>query len=121
MWTYSKSRCAFVHTHSNTIGIIQDAICLEESDTGHAVWHLYAAQRHRTLKVKQTTISDAYNVVLQYEFLSDAKIRVAERLHGKPAIVNMGPVFGFEQRNTKYERSSFPFQKKSQMCNANIC
>jgi hypothetical protein len=42
------------------------------------------------LAVFGATISDAYNVVNRFEFLSDGKMKVAERLHGKPAIMGHG-------------------------------
>jgi len=54
------------------------------------MWHMYAAQRLRSLAVFGATISDAYNVVNRFEFLSDGKMKVAERLHGKPAIMGHG-------------------------------
>ncbi len=40
-------------------------------------------------------VSDAYNVVTTFEMFSNGKMKIAERLHGKPAIVNFGlPVVG---------------------------
>jgi hypothetical protein len=71
-------------------GVIADMICLAESDDGHSMWHLYTAQRPRKLTVSQATVSDAYNVVINFEMFSNGKMKVAERLHGKPAIVNFG-------------------------------
>lgn len=76
-------------------GIIPHLFCLSESVADHSMWHLYTAQRERKLTIVQPTISDAYNIALTYEFFSTGKMNVAERLHGKPAVVNMGlPHFG---------------------------
>jgi len=71
-------------------GIIPDMFCISESDADHALWHLYTAQRQRKLTILQPTISDAYNILLTYEFFSNGKMTIAERLHGKPAVVNFG-------------------------------
>lgn len=71
-------------------GIASHGVCIQETDEGHAMWHLYTAQRLRSLAVFGATISDAYNVVNRFEFLSDGKMKVAERLHGKPAIMGHG-------------------------------
>jgi len=71
-------------------GIIANSICIAEADAGHAMWHLYTAQRLRMLSVSAATVSESYNVVVNYEFFSNGKMKIAERLHGKPAIVNFG-------------------------------
>jgi hypothetical protein len=71
-------------------GIASHGVCIQETDEDHAMWHMYAAQRLRSLAVFGATISDAYNVVNRFEFLSDGKMKVAERLHGKPAIMGHG-------------------------------
>merc|ERR1711966_384686 len=71
-------------------GIVSHGVCIQETDEDHAMWHMYAAQRLRSLAVFGATISDAYNVVNRFEFLSDGKMKVSERLHGKPAIMGHG-------------------------------
>lgn len=71
-------------------GIVSHGVCIEEVDAGNVLWHLYSAQRLRTLRVFGATISDVYNVVNSFEFMNDGKIKVAERLHGKPAVMSSG-------------------------------
>jgi hypothetical protein len=46
--------------HYVSQGIISNMICVSEADAGHAMWHLYSAQRLRQLSVMQATTSEAY-------------------------------------------------------------
>jgi len=77
-------------------GIIAQAICLQEEELTHgSMWHMYTAQDLRGLSVSMSTISEAYNMVVRYNFKSDGKMKVGQQAHGKPAIQMHGiPGFG---------------------------
>uniref|UniRef100_A0A7S4SWI7 Amine oxidase n=1 Tax=Alexandrium monilatum TaxID=311494 RepID=A0A7S4SWI7_9DINO len=65
--------------------LIQDAFCIEEHIPGVNNWHMYAMQTERCLTVSQTTISDAYNVIVKGEFCNTGHIFIGQDLQGKPA------------------------------------
>lgn len=67
-------------------GLIPQAFCIQELDLGHNMWHMYTSQHLRALQVSQSTISDAYNVVVNFKLKSDGKFSVGEILHGKPGV-----------------------------------
>jgi len=71
-------------------GIIAYAICLEEMDLGHSMWHLITSQHLRALAISMSTISNAYNVVVRYTLLSDGKMKVGAHAHGKPGFTMPG-------------------------------
>merc|ERR1712232_325255 len=71
-------------------GLFPYAICLQEVDMGHSMWHMYSAQHLRALTVTSSTVSDAYNVLMRYTFQSDGKVKVGCSAHGKPAIGQHG-------------------------------
>merc|ERR1719198_854490 len=71
-------------------GLYSQAICIQEIDMGHAMWHTYSAQHLRGLVVTQSTVSDAYNVLMRYTFQSDGKVKVGSSAHGKPAVGQHG-------------------------------
>eukprot|EP00927_Polykrikos_kofoidii_P055943 TRINITY_DN50125_c0_g1_i1.p1 TRINITY_DN50125_c0_g1~~TRINITY_DN50125_c0_g1_i1.p1 ORF type:complete len:1234 (+),score=177.22 TRINITY_DN50125_c0_g1_i1:63-3764(+) len=67
-------------------GLIPQAFCIQEIDLGHNMWHMYTAQHLRGLQISQSTISDAYNVIVNFKLNSDGKFSVGEILHGKPGV-----------------------------------
>lgn len=71
-------------------GLFAHAVCVQEADLGHSMWHMYSAQHLRGLSVVQSTVSDAYNVLQKFTFQSDGKIKVGSSAHGKPAIGQHG-------------------------------
>ncbi|KNC76602.1 hypothetical protein SARC_10908, partial [Sphaeroforma arctica JP610] len=71
-------------------GVLNHGICIQEHDEENSLWHLYSAQRLQSLSVFSATISESYNVVNTFKLFSDAKIKVIEKLHGKPSIQNHG-------------------------------
>merc|ERR1712050_40978 len=57
-------------------GLFAQAICLQEVDLGHSMWHMYTTQHLRALTVYVSTVSDAYNVLMRYTLQSDGKLKV---------------------------------------------
>ena len=57
-------------------GLIPQAVCLAEVSLGHTMMHMYTAQHLRALTIAMTTMSDAYNVVVNFKLRSDGKFSV---------------------------------------------
>lgn len=65
--------------------LIEEGVCIEEKAMGVNNWHMYAIQTERCLTIGQTTISDAYNVVVKGEFCNTGHMFFGQDLQGKPA------------------------------------
>ncbi len=64
---------------------IPEWVCLEESiNAGKGMWHMSAAQDKRSLLISQTTITEAYNIILDFELMSTGQMKVGQHAHGQP-------------------------------------